>query len=43
MTKTAALAEIEARVEDERERTMLLRQQLDCECPDPACRVAHES
>lgn len=37
------MTELEERIDTERERTALMREQLRCECPDSSCPVAHES
>ena len=36
------MTEIEQRIESERERSRLLRRELECECPD-ACPVDHDN
>lgn len=36
------VTEIEQRIESQKE-SAALRKALDCECPDKACQVAHES
>jgi hypothetical protein len=36
------MTEIEERIESERERSRLLRRELECECPD-ACPVDHDN
>ncbi|HEY3218437.1 MAG TPA: hypothetical protein VGK15_05050 [Candidatus Limnocylindria bacterium] len=42
-TEEAEMTEIEERIEAQKEHARLLRSQLDCECPDKSCPVAHES
>ncbi len=42
-TEENDMTETEERIETQRERARLLRDQLDCECPDASCPVAHES
>jgi hypothetical protein len=37
------MIELEERIETEKEQSMLLKKQLECECPDSSCQVAHES
>ncbi len=37
------MTEIEERIEAQKERTQLMQAQMECECPDTACDVAHES
>jgi hypothetical protein len=37
------VTEIEERIETQRESAQLMRNALDCECPDTSCPVAHES
>jgi hypothetical protein len=37
------VTEIEQRIESQKESAALMRQALDCECPDRSCPVAHES
>jgi len=37
------VTEIEERIESQRESAALMRQALECECPDKSCPVAHES
>lgn len=37
------MTEIEERIEEERERSELMRREFDCECPDSLCPVEHES
>jgi hypothetical protein len=39
----ANVIELEERIETQKEHAQLLREQLDCECPDKSCPVAHES
>ncbi len=39
----ARMTEIEERIDEQRERAQLLRTNLECECPDSACTVEHES
>jgi hypothetical protein len=39
----AKVTEIEERIESQRESAQLMRKAMDCECPDTACTVAHES
>ena len=39
----ANVIEIEERIESQRESAQLMRKAMDCECPDIACPVAHES
>ena len=42
-TTEADVTEIEERIELQKGQTKLLKQQLECECPDKSCTVAHES
>ncbi len=42
-TEENEMTEIEERIETQKEHAQLLRDQLDCECPDRSCPVAHES
>lgn len=42
-TEAPDMTEIEERIESQRQSAELMRQALDCECPDKACTVAHES
>jgi hypothetical protein len=42
-TEESDMTEIEERIETQKEHAQLLRNQLDCECPDRSCPVAHES
>lgn len=42
-TEEMDMTEIEERIEDQRHQSQLLQRQLDCECPDQSCQVAHES
>jgi hypothetical protein len=42
-TEEYAMIEIEERIEEQKEHAQNLRDQLDCECPDRSCPVAHES
>ena len=42
-TTEADVTEIEERIELQREQTKILQEQMQCECPDPRCPVAHES
>ena len=37
------MIELEERIETEKEQAKLLQKQLECECPDTSCPVAHES
>ena len=37
------MIEIEERIELQREQTKILQLQMQCECPDASCPVAHES
>lgn len=37
------MTELEERIEEQRERAALMREQADCECPDRDCPVEHES
>jgi hypothetical protein len=37
------MIELEERIETEKEQSRLLQKQLECECPDTSCQVAHES
>jgi hypothetical protein len=37
------MIELEERIDTEKEQSKLLRKQLECECPDNSCQVAHES
>ena len=39
----ANVREIEERIESQRESAQLMRKAMECECPDTACTVAHES
>ncbi len=39
----AEMTEIEERIDEQRERAQQLQRNLDCECPDSSCQVAHES
>ena len=39
----ADMTEIEERIESQRESAQLMRNAMDCECPDNSCPVAHES
>jgi len=42
-TTEADVTEIEERIELQRAQTKILQEQLQCECPDQSCPVAHES
>jgi hypothetical protein len=45
-TRTAEVndvIELDERIENEREQSKLLQKQMECECPDNSCPVAHES
>ena len=37
------MTKIEERIQEERERSKLLRKELACECPDTSCPVEHET
>lgn len=39
----ANVTEIEERIETQRESAQLMAKAMECECPDTACTVAHES
>ena len=41
--READMIEIEERIETQKESAQLMRNALDCECPDSSCPVAHES
>ena len=43
LMQEADMTEIEERIETQRENAQLMRNALDCECPDSSCPVAHES
>ena len=42
-TEAEDVTEIEERIELQREQTKILQEQMQCECPDASCPVAHES
>ena len=42
-TEEIDMTEIEERIEDQKQHSALLQKQLQCECPDTSCQVAHES
>jgi hypothetical protein len=45
-TRTAEvndMIELDERIENEKEQSKLLQKQMECECPDSSCPVAHES
>ena len=42
-TTEAEVTEIEERIEHQKEQTLILQKQMECECPDQRCQVAHES
>jgi hypothetical protein len=37
------MIELEERIETEKEQSKLRQKQMECECPDTSCPVAHES
>jgi hypothetical protein len=37
------MIELDERIENEKEQSKLLKKQMECECPDTSCPVAHES
>ena len=41
--EASEVTEIEERIESQKESAALMRQALECECPDKSCPVAHES
>jgi hypothetical protein len=41
--READMTEIEERIETQKQSAQLMRNALDCECPDSSCPVAHES
>jgi uncharacterized membrane protein YqiK len=43
VTTEADVTEIEERSELQKEQTKILQEQMNCECPDQRCQVAHES
>ena len=42
-TEAENVTELEERIELQKEQTKILQMQMECECPDPSCQVAHES
>jgi hypothetical protein len=41
--READMIELEQRIESQKENARLMLKALECECPDTACPVAHES
>ena len=37
------MIELDERIENAKEQSKLLKKQMECECPDSSCPVAHES
>ena len=42
-TEAEDVTEIEERIELQKQQTKILQEQMNCECPDANCPVAHES
>ena len=43
ITEALDMTELEERIELQKEQRAILQKQMECECPDPSCPVAHES
>ena len=42
-TEATDMTELEERIELQKEQRAILQKQMECECPDQSCQVAHES